>query len=235
MRRAGVWFFGRPGQVMFWIAVVAVGWFLLGPGAARARWWWPFERSGPSGVASPIGTAAAPGGWTAVAKATMPAVVNVASSKIEEGRPGSADPLFRFFFGPESGPRRERGLGSGVIVTADGYVLTNYHVVEGARDIRVTLPGQREFAAKLVGADPKTDLAVLKVSGSDFAVVRFGDSSRVEVAEVVLAIGSPFGLTQTVTMGIVSAVGRANVGSLTTRTSSRPTPPSTRATRAARS
>jgi serine protease Do len=98
------------------------------------------------------------------------------------------------------------------MITADGYVLTNNHVVEGARDIRVTLPGHGELSAKIVGADPKTDLAVLKVPGSGFAVVPFGDSSRVEVAEIVLAIGSPFGLTQTVTMGIVSAVGRANVG-----------------------
>jgi serine protease Do len=91
-------------------------------------------------------------------------------------------------------------------------VLTNNHVIEGAQEIRVTLDDRREFRAKLVGADPKTDLAVLKLPGSGFEVLPLGDSSRVEVAQVVLAVGNPFGLTQTVTMGIVSAVGRANVG-----------------------
>jgi serine protease Do len=99
-----------------------------------------------------------------------------------------------------------------VLVTGDGHVLTNNHVVEGARDIRVTLADGRELTAKLVGTDPKTDLAVLRLPGSGFSVLPLGDSSRVEVAEVVLAIGNPFGLSQTVTMGIVSAVGRANVG-----------------------
>jgi serine protease Do len=126
--------------------------------------------------------------------------------------PFFSDPFFRFFPGPEAGPRRERSLGSGVIVTRDGYVLTNNHVVEGAQEIRVTLDDRREFRARLVGADAKTDLAVLKLPGSEFEVLPLGDSSRVEVAEVVLAIGNPFGLTQTVTMGIVSAIGRANVG-----------------------
>jgi serine protease Do len=125
--------------------------------------------------------------------------------------PFFSDPFHRFF-GPELAPRRERSLGSGVIVSRDGYVLTNNHVVEGARDIRATLADRREFRATLVGDDPRTDLAVLKLSGGDFPVLPLGDSSRVEVASVVLAIGNPFGLGQTVTMGIVSAVGRANVG-----------------------
>jgi serine protease Do len=98
-----------------------------------------------------------------------------------------------------------------VIITADGYVLTNNHVVEGAEDIRVTLANRRERKAKLVGADPKTDLAVLKLSDSRLRGIPFS-TRPVEVAEVVLAIGSPFGLSQTVTMGIVSAVGRANLG-----------------------
>jgi serine protease Do len=173
--------------------------------------------AGPSVVVAQPG-GAQPSGWTSVAKAAMPAVVNISSSRTVRGRdqgppaPFSSDPYSQFFSTPEPAPRRERGLGSGVLVTADGYVLTNNHVVEGAQDIRVTLADRREFRAKLVGTDPKTDLAVLKLPGAGFPVVPLGDSSRVEVAEIVLAIGNPFGLGQTVTMGIVSAVGRANVG-----------------------
>ena len=217
MQRWQAWFFGRPVQILFWIVVLLAGWYLVGSGPGRPRWWWPFERSRPVLVQAPALPAAASGGWTAVAKAAMPAVVNIASARTVRGPAGppgpfSADPFFRFFQGPEGAPRRERSLGSGVIVTQDGYVLTNNHVVEGAQDIRVTLGDRRDFTAKLVGADPKTDLAVLKLPGSGFAVAAVGDSSRVEVAEVVLAIGSPFGLSQTVTMGIVSAVGRADVG-----------------------
>src|SRR2546428_5915981 len=147
----------------------------------------------------------------------MPAVVSIASARTVRGPAGPAtpffsDPFFRFFFGPERAPRRERSLGSGVIVTRDGYVLTNNHVVEGAQDIRVTLGDRREFTARLVGADSKTDIAVLKLPAGSFSIIPLGDSKRVDVAEVVLAIGNPFGLSQTVTMGIVSAVGRANLG-----------------------
>jgi serine protease Do len=126
--------------------------------------------------------------------------------------PFFSDPFFRFFGGPELGPRRERSLGSGVLVSADGVVITNSHVVEGAQDIKVTLADRREVTGKLIGADPKTDLAILKLPGKDFPVLALGDSSRVDVAQVVLAVGNPFGLSQTVTMGIVSAVGRANLG-----------------------
>src|SRR3989442_9105370 len=147
----------------------------------------------------------------------MPAVVNIASARTVRGPAGPptpffSDPFFRFFFSPERAPRRERSLGSGVIVTRDGYVLTNNHVVEGAQDIRVTLGDRREFTARLVGADSKTDIAVLKLPAGSFTIIPLGDSKRVDVAEVVLAIGNPFGLSQTVTMGIVSAVGRANLG-----------------------
>src|SRR5438093_1126005 len=136
---------------------------------------------------------AAPEGWTPVARAAMPAVVNIASARTVRGPAGPAtpffsDPFFRFFFGPERAPRRERSLGSGVIVTRDGYVLTNNHVVEGAQDIRVTLGDRRELTARPVGADSKTDLAVLKLPAGSFSIIPLGDSKRVDVAEVVLAI-----------------------------------------------
>jgi S1-C subfamily serine protease len=190
-------------------------WILLGPWGGR---WWPFEGSRPTVVEAPaVPMAPAPGGWTTVAKAARPAVVNVSSAKAVRGPAGPtapffSDPFFRFFPDLDPAPRREQSLGSGVIVPRDGYALTNNHVIEGAQEIRVTLDDRREFRAKLVGADPKTDLAVLKLPGSGFEVLPLADSGRVEVAEVVLAIGNPFGLAQTVTMGIVSAVGRANVG-----------------------
>jgi serine protease Do len=204
-----VWFFGRAGQLIFWILGVVLAWYLLGPGAERLHWWWPFERAPRVAVVEAPPRTSPPPGWTAAAKAAMPAVVNVATARTAKM---PDDPFFRMFFGRDRLPRREHGLGSGVIVTADGYVLTNNHVVEGAQDIRVTLADRRELTARLVGRDPKTDLAVLKLPGTGYPRAALGDSSRVEVAEVVLALGNPFGLSQTVTMGIVSAVGRANVG-----------------------
>jgi len=153
MWRWQVWFFGRWGQALFWIVVVLAGWFLVAYGTGRPRWWWPFERSRPAVVLTPADTSAPPVGWTAVAKSAMPAVVNIASAKTVRGPEGPSapffsDPFFRFF-GPQAAPRRERSLGSGVILTSDGYVITNNHVVEGAQDIRVTLDDRREFKAKL--------------------------------------------------------------------------------------
>ena len=129
------------------------------------------------------------------------------------------DPFFRRFFGDEffrehEMPRRrkEQSLGSGVIVSEDGYIITNNHVVEGADEIKVALSDKREFIGKVVGADPKTDLSIIKIKAGDLPAIVWGDSDRIEVGEFVLAIGSPFGLNQTVTSGIISAKGRANVG-----------------------
>ena len=131
------------------------------------------------------------------------------------------DLLRRFFgdrFGQRQGPRgpqmpqrapRQRGLGSGVIVTADGYILTNNHVVEGADDIRVDLTDNRTLTAKLIGTDKASDLALLKVTGSDFHAIALGNSDSVQVGDVVLAVGNPLGIGQTVTMGIISAKGRS--------------------------
>ncbi len=131
--------------------------------------------------------------------------------------PGWNNPLFRQFFGnggvpPRMETPRQRGLGSGVVVTSDGYILTNNHVVENADTVKVTFPDGRELEAKIVGKDPETDVAVLKVDASDLPFMTMADSDHLEVGDLVLAIGNPFGIGQTVTMGIVSATGRATLG-----------------------
>lgn len=155
-----------------------------------------------------------------IAEKAAPSVVNVASSRTVKPveMPFFNDPFFRHFFGP-GGPepedkRQEHGLGSGVVVSADGLVLTNNHVIEGADEIKVTTADKREFAVKVVGADKKSDLAVLRLQGDvkGLTPIELGDSSRLRLGDVVLAIGNPFGVGQTVTMGIVSAKGRANMG-----------------------
>jgi len=162
-------------------------------------------------------------GFAPIVKQVLPNVVNISSSKVvrtpnqSEGMP--ADPFFQQFFGKRFGPgpevpkqRREQSLGSGVIVSSEGYVLTNNHVVEGATDVKVTLSDKRELKAQIIGTDPKTDVAVLKLEGSNFPAITLGDSSKVQVGDYALAIGDPFGVGQTVTMGIVSAKGRSNLG-----------------------
>ncbi|HZS52502.1 MAG TPA: DegQ family serine endoprotease [Bryobacterales bacterium] len=159
-----------------------------------------------------------------VVKKTLPAVVNISTSKIVKTPTGFSgempmDPFFRRFFGDEFGnsfnaprERRERSLGSGVIVSREGYILTNNHVIDGATDIRVTLSDKRELKARLIGADAKTDIAVLKVDAANLPFMVLGDSSKAQVGDFVLAIGNPFGLGGTVTMGIISATGRGNLG-----------------------
>jgi serine protease Do len=145
-----------------------------------------------------------------------PAVVTVRSER--RGRPAQQhpfadDPFFRQFFGDrvpqQQQPQIERGIGSGVVVTADGYILTNYHVVDGAEQIKVDLSDRRTLDAKVVGTDQPSDLAVLKINATNLPVLTLGDSDRARVGDVVLAIGNPLGLDQTVTAGIVSAKGRA--------------------------
>jgi serine protease Do len=166
--------------------------------------------------------------FTEVAKIARPAVVNISTVVKAESRaplrsPFFDDPFFRRFFGEEFGEQferrfqpeespRQQGTGSGVIVSRDGYIITNNHVVEQGDDIQVTLSDKRNFTAEIVGTDPKTDLALLKIDADNLPVLPWGDSGKLEVGEIVMAIGNPFGLNQTVTMGIVSAVGRANVG-----------------------
>jgi serine protease Do len=160
-----------------------------------------------------------------IVKAVTPAVVNISTSRVVKGpqggdmQPYMDDPFFRQFFGEEfyrrfqiPKDRRENSLGSGVIVSHDGYIVTNNHVVAKADEIKVLLSDKREFKGKVVGSDPKSDIAVIKIDGKDLPMIPWGDSDKLEVGEYVLAIGNPFGLNQTVTMGIVSAIGRANVG-----------------------
>ncbi|MEJ2695177.1 MAG: DegQ family serine endoprotease [Candidatus Sulfobium sp.] len=159
----------------------------------------------------------------AVAEVTKPSVVNVSTTttvSLEERPFGEFfnDPLFRKFFGEQFGhPGHRRqykssALGSGVIVSSDGYILTNYHVIKGAQEIKVILYDGREFKGKVIGDDPPTDIAVLKINARNLPAIKMGESKNLKAGDVVLAIGNPFGLNQTVTMGIVSAVGRADVG-----------------------
>jgi serine protease Do len=161
-------------------------------------------------------------GFSAVLKPVLPAVVNIHSSKVVKSRadgmmPFFNDPLFQQFFGNQFGqqqarPEREQSLGSGVIITSDGTILTNNHVIDGATDIKVQLSDKREFTAKLVGTDPRTDIAVLKIDASGLPTLAIGDSARLRVGDVVFAVGDPFGVGETATMGIVSATGRSGLG-----------------------
>jgi serine protease DegQ len=160
-------------------------------------------------------TSAAPGSLAAAAKRASAAVVSIAASKTPQGNPHADDPWFRFFFGQRGAPQGlepQRGLGSGVIVSAEGYLITNHHVVDGADEIEVMLADGRQAQAKVVGTDPETDVAVLKISLDKLPAVTFGNSERLQVGDSVLAIGNPFGVGQTVTSGIVSALDRRGLG-----------------------
>jgi serine protease Do len=159
-----------------------------------------------------------------IVKKTLPAVVNISSSKVVKTPRGNGqmpmDQLFQQFFGDNGGrfsvpkERREQSLGSGVIVSPEGYILTNNHVVDGATDVRVTLGDKREFKARIVGTDAKTDVAVLKIDATSLPVMTIGDSSKVQIGDTALAMGNPFGVGQTVTSGIISAMGRSLGGSI---------------------
>jgi len=156
--------------------------------------------------------AAAPGSLSAAAKKAAPAVVSINTSKAAQLNPRSNDPWFRFFFGDQDPDQPQVGLGSGVIVSVDGYILTNNHVVDGADEIDVTLNDGRHARGKVIGTDPDTDLAVLKVDLDKLPVIVLGNSDALQVGDQVLAIGNPFGVGQTVTSGIVSALGRNQLG-----------------------
>jgi len=205
---------------------------------------WGGQSSSFSHASSPAAPPAAPtaapmaiapsNGFTEVAKAVTPAVVNittVTAGKASDGRdiPDELRERMEEYFGGPGGPFGPRGFrgpqgpgeprdhrgggqGSGVIVSSDGYILTNNHVIDGARTVTITLPDKREFTGKIIGADPKTDLAVVKIEAQSLPAVAWGDASKLQVGEYVLAVGNPFGLNSTVTLGIVSALGRGRMG-----------------------
>jgi len=150
------------------------------------------------------------------ARKAMPAVVNIfTSQEVKRPRhPFMDDPLFRYFFGDqvEAGPQRREGLGSGVIASEQGYILTNHHVIESVDQIEVALADSRKVPARVVGSDPETDLAVLKIEAPTLPSITFARPEQLRVGDVVLAIGNPFGIGQTVTQGIVSGLGRSHLG-----------------------
>ena len=154
---------------------------------------------------------AATGSYSPAAKRASPAVVSINTSKAVNKLPRNGDPWFRFFFGDQDN-QPQAGLGSGVIVSPSGYILTNNHVVEGADDIEVILVDSRRTKAKVIGTDPDSDLAILKIELDKLPVIVLGNSDALEVGDHVLAIGNPFGVGQTVTGGIVSALGRNQLG-----------------------
>ncbi|MEO8280239.1 MAG: trypsin-like peptidase domain-containing protein, partial [Ideonella sp.] len=152
------------------------------------------------------------GSYSSAAKLATPAVVSITASQSGRQAAPSNDPWLNFFFGDQGRQQAQVGLGSGVIVSPDGYLLTNNHVIENADDIEVSLSDGRRATAKLVGSDPETDVAVLKIDLDRLPVITFGDADALQVGDVVLAIGNPFGVGQTVTAGIVSALGRSQLG-----------------------
>ena len=161
-----------------------------------------------------------PVSYSSAVKAAAPAVVNINTEKVITvgSHPFFSDPLFKQMFGnmiaegSENRKRVENSLGSGVIINRDGYVLTNNHVIQGADAIKVSLKDGRSSTATVIGTDPETDIALLKIDLDNLPVITIGESDRLEIGDVVLAIGNPFGVGQTVTMGIVSATGRTQLG-----------------------
>ncbi|KAB0332237.1 Do family serine endopeptidase [Janthinobacterium lividum] len=172
----------------------------------------------PVPVVETASSSLAPGSYRDAAARAMPAVVNILTLQVPKrgAHPLARDPFFKRFFGDrdpdgEDGDDLKNSLGSGVIVSHEGYVLTNNHVVEGADEIEVVLTDGRKAPAKVVGLDPETDLAVIKIDLDKLPVIVLGQSELARVGDVVLAIGNPFGVGQTVTMGIISALGRNNL------------------------
>jgi serine protease Do len=216
-----------------WVATVIVLVALIGGGvlAIGFRNWSGHEVFGAPNLAltmarssSPVPLGSFNNGFSSVLKPALPAVVNIHTSKVVKSRPSQMmpffnDPMFKQFFGDQFGQgqqqpqtEREQSLGSGVIITSDGTIVTNNHVIDGASDIDVDLADKREFKAKLVGTDAKTDIAILKIDATGLPTLAVGDSSKLQVGDVIFAIGEPFGLGGTATMGIVSATGRGGLG-----------------------
>jgi len=185
-------------------------------------------KTSPTDLNVPVDQTAVPrdglprGSFAPIVDKVAPAVVKIEITAVTrntamDGLPDSLRQFFGNQFGgmlpPQSmGPRVEHGVGSGVVITKDGYILTNNHVVDGAKEVKVTLTDGRAFTAKVIGRDPKTDIAVVKIDADNLPIVSLADSSKVKVGDVVLAVGNPFGVGQTVTAGIVSAKNRGNMG-----------------------
>jgi serine protease Do len=176
---------------------------------------------------APVDLASFKNGYAKVIDPALPAVVNISSTKVIKSSPNNGpqfffnDPFFRQFFGNDFGPQqsrpqteREHSLGSGVIVNPDGYILTNNHVVDGASDIEVFTKDKKKFRAKVIGTDAHTDVAVLKIEATDLPTLTIGNSANLKVGDIVFAVGDPFGVGETATMGIVSATGRAFGGAI---------------------
>ena len=197
--------------------------------------WGGYSFSAPQASSAPTSTPAAAAittpanGFTEVARHVTPAVVNITTVMTERVSDGFSAPdelrdRMEEWFGKPFGPRGRgpsdpfehrgprRGQGSGVIISSDGYILTNNHVIAKTHEVSVTLPDKREFKGKIIGADPKSDLAVVKINAGSLPAIAWGDASQLQVGEYVLAVGNPFGLNSTVTLGIVSAVGRGHMG-----------------------
>ena len=195
------------------VTVFVAAWFVI----ATLQPQWLAAPAPPPAVSAPlvlpapqVSAAAQPGSLAAAVRRAAPAVVSINTSRITR-HPFADDPWFRLFFG-QQGSQSQSGLGSGVIMSADGYVLTNNHVVQEADHIEAVLADGRRANARVIGADPESDLAVLKIDLPDLPVMTPSDSDRIEVGDRVLAIGNPFGVGQTVTSGIVSALGRDQLG-----------------------
>jgi Do/DeqQ family serine protease len=190
----------------FVVATLQPGWLGLGSLQRGTGVAWVEGPALPAGVTPP-------GSLREAAKRAAAAVVSISTLTAAQPNPHTREPWFRFFFGdPPGGTRPQAGLGSGVIISPEGYILTNNHVIEGADAIEVQLNDGRSTRAQVIGTDPETDLAILKIKLDRLPVITLGNAENLQVGDQVLAIGNPFGVGQTVTSGIVSAIGRNRLG-----------------------
>jgi len=196
------------------VTVLLAAYFVVA--TLKPQWLDRGNTPGVSVIEAPAGNAprgpGAGAGFASAAKVASAAVVSINTSKAATRNPHAEDPWFKFFFGDQSPNEPQGGLGSGVIISASGYILTNNHVVEGADDIEVILNDTRKAKAEVIGTDPDTDLAILKIDLDKLPVIVLGNSDALQVGDPVMAIGNPFGVGQTVTGGIVSALGRNQLG-----------------------
>jgi serine protease DegQ len=197
------------------VTVLVAMWFVV---AALKPEWLNQRGLGANGVTlieavSSASGVVMPGSLSPAAKVASPAVVSIATTQAKAPKQNyQNDPWFRFFYGEREDDTPQQGLGSGVIVSPEGYILTNNHVIEGAQEIEVTLSDSRHAIAQVIGTDPDTDLAILRIKLERLPVITLGNSDTAQVGDRVLAIGNPFGVGQTVTSGIVSALGRNQLG-----------------------